>query len=241
MFAGRSGATVGTSRGLIRPEVQLGVPLTHEQPSTTGYSSASFRRSIARSNSPASSLASASVFNSMTISSSHRPLGWSGPGTGGGPLRYTIAPCGWDLPEPADREQHLHRISDVGAERRQRRSQLRDQLSKAGRSRGAIGSGSRPVYGRSVRSPMQTAVRGIAVVGGWLAVASTVATASATASSVNLAHGQLAGYSWRLTVSSRTLGAQRVPALCASFLAGGSGFPACIAPAIGRGERRSLR
>jgi hypothetical protein len=87
---------------------------------------------------------------------------------------------------------------------------------------------------------MPTAMRRIAAVMGWLAVASTVATASASASSVNLAHGRLAGYPWQLTVSSRTIGAQRVPALCASFLAGGSGFPACIAPAIGRGEGRSL-
>ena len=33
--------------------------------------------------------ASATAFNSMTISSSHRPLGWSDPGTGKGPIRYT--------------------------------------------------------------------------------------------------------------------------------------------------------
>lgn len=60
--------------------------------------------------------------------------------------------------------------------------------------------------------------------------------ASARATSVKLAQGQLAGYRWRLTVSSRTLGRQRVPALCASLLVAGSGFHACTAPAVGRRE-----
>lgn len=93
----------------------------------------------------------------------------------------------------------------------------------------------------TVRIRSLTAGHLITVVVAWLAVTSVITTASASASSVNLARGQLAGYPWRLTVSTRTLGRQRMPALYASFLVGGSGFPTCIAPAIGRGDGRTFR
>jgi hypothetical protein len=78
----------------------------------------------------------------------------------------------------------------------------------------------------------------LALVVAWLAMASVFMAVSARATTVKLARGQLAGYPWRLTVSTRTLGRQRVPALCASLLVAGSGFPACTAPAIGRREGR---
>jgi hypothetical protein len=56
-FAGLPGCAICTSRPRKTPGVQLGVQLTYEQASRTGYSSASWSRSTARSNSPASSVA----------------------------------------------------------------------------------------------------------------------------------------------------------------------------------------
>lgn len=64
--------------------------------------------------------------------------------------------------------------------------------------------------------------------------------AVALGKSVLLAGGQAGSFPWKLTVSSRAIGSEKLPGICVSFLWAwgpgqpvGNGFPTCIAPARG--------